>query len=83
VLLLLLLLLQIMYLMALDEFMNGGPDEGDSSYHGIAAIHGGSQSYNGARPGGEGCATLRVCWQHLAMLMLATRVFEGLCVCSC
>lgn len=46
--------LQIMYLMALHEFMNGGPAEGDASYHGIASIHGGSQSYNGARPGGEG-----------------------------
>jgi hypothetical protein len=35
---LLLLLLQIMYLIALDEFMNSGPDEGNSSYHGIAKI---------------------------------------------
>jgi hypothetical protein len=52
--------LQIMYLMALDEFMHGGPATGDSSYHGIAAIHGGQQSYNGANPGGEGCVLLLV-----------------------
>jgi hypothetical protein len=38
---------QIMYLLALDEFMNKGPAEGDSSYHGIASIHGAGGSYNG------------------------------------
>jgi hypothetical protein len=46
---------QIMYLMALDEFMHRGPATGDASYHGIAAIHGGQQSYNGVGPGGDGC----------------------------
>jgi hypothetical protein len=40
-------LFQIMYLMALDEFMNKGPADGDSSYHAIAGIHGAGGSYNG------------------------------------
>jgi hypothetical protein len=36
-----------MYLLALDEFMNKGPADGDSSYHAIAGIHGAGGSYNG------------------------------------
>jgi hypothetical protein len=43
-----------MYIMAFNEFYNSGPATGDSSYHGVAGIHGLPASYGGYTPGSNG-----------------------------
>lgn len=45
---------QVMFILAIDEFYNGGATTGDTSFHGVAGVHGLPASFNGQSPSRSG-----------------------------